>query len=48
MSKKLAILFEAHFKETVVQSDLVKTNGSERKLFRLTGKKHSAIGIENA
>ena len=48
MSKKLTILFEAHFKETVVQSDPVKANGSDRKLFRLTGKKHSAIGVENA
>ena len=48
MHEKLTKLFESHFKEKVVKSGPVKANGSDRKLSRLVGVKHSAIGVENA
>jgi len=48
MHEKLTNLFESHFKEKVVKSGPVRANGSDRKLSRLVGAKHSAIGVENA
>lgn len=45
--KKLAQLFESHFKEKVDSVEPLRAHGSDRKLFRLINKKRSVIGVEN-
>jgi aminoglycoside/choline kinase family phosphotransferase len=40
-------LFEEHFGEKPSQVDVLPVSGSDRRYYRLTGNKHSAIGTQN-
>ncbi len=47
MNERLKTLFQAHFGEAVTQVAPVKADGSNRKLYRLQSRNHTAIGVEN-
>ncbi len=48
MEKKLIELFQSYFKEMVRIITPLKAHGSDRKIYRLAGVTHSAIGVANA